>query len=171
MASEKDHSVKVIIVNKINDLDIYEEGWNTLLENCEEACPSQSYIWIKSFFRYILNDSKKWICLFALNSKEEIVGIYPLICQDKKVLLGFYYQNFQTPYHGLNTTRADGLILENYEYVLELFIEKIKETFNVFPIIHAIDIPGFSSSIRSSEKSNKRISFFPARNVRKIILI
>lgn len=149
---------QIIIVQRLDELEKYEDDWNKLLIAYPGAGPTQSFAWVKNFFQYKLKDGAKWICLFAYEDNL-LVGIYPLIFSKRKRIAGFIIQSFSLPYHYLHTYRSDGLILSGYEKVLELFLKEIRRKFGVFPLINVRGIPEISSSCRCLDVSRKRISF------------
>jgi hypothetical protein len=103
-------------------------SWDQLLEKCPESTPTQTFAWIHAFFKYKLPSDTKWICLFAFNNSGKLLGVYPLIISRKLGIAGFTIQFFKIPYDPYHTVRADGILKQDFENILKIFLRVFTET-------------------------------------------
>ena len=151
-------NLQITYVDVHEELDQFQKGWDDLLKICEGSSPLQSYGWVKAYFKYYLSEKKnKWLCLFA-HQDDQMVAVYPLIFQKSRNFPGIHFQRFHQPYDIFHTVRTDGLILPGYEFVLQLFVDKIRSTLKVFPIIQISKIPAYSASYRSLTNQNIKLN-------------
>lgn len=151
-------NVRITYIKNIEELDQFSEEWDDLLEVCDGSSPLQSYAWTKAYFNHYIAEKKtRWICLFA-HQDDQMVAVYPLIFQKSRNFPGIHFQWFHQPYDIFHTVRTDGLILPGYEFVLQLFVNKIRSTLKVFPIIQISKIPVYSASYRSLANQNLKLN-------------
>ena len=153
---------KIIVreARRINELEMYEKSWDQLLEKCPESTPAQTFAWLHAYFKYKLPSETKWICLFAFNDSDELLGVYPLIILKKMGIPGLTIQLFRIPYDALHTARTDGLLKPGYEYILNIFLQYLKRRFKSYPAIKIYRIPNISPSLRCLEKTESRLFYY-----------
>ena len=150
-------NIHIKSVIELNELCDHEKAWNKLLLECPGSGPTQSFGWIQAFFKHKLEKNTRWICLFAYEN-QKLVAVYPLIYLRKKRLPGIVMQFFSMPFDDFHTIRTDGLILPGYEYILVKFINYLRISLKVFPVIVLKGIPYFSATAKSSDFCKKYIS-------------
>ena len=152
------NEIQIILTNRFDELEKHESKWNDLMKKCPGLSPTQSFAWIHGIFSFKIKNDTKWLCLFAYNN-QDLVGVLPLVTNKRKGLAGIYLQLFQSPYDYFHPVRTDGIFLPGFEFVMDLFINKVKYKYKVNPVFQFRYVPDSSSLYRYLSDS-KRNSLF-----------
>ena len=169
MSKKTPKSIRIILAQQISDLFLHEKEWDLLSETCPSVYPTQTFTWTHSFFKHKLNKKTLWVCLFAYYD-DKMIGVFPLVEVKRKQLAGISFQFFSTPSDPFHTIRTGCLVLPGHEYIMELFLKKIKDEFRTFPIIRIANIPECSSSLECVKANSSRISFIKTNSGQEVYL-
>ena len=150
--------IRIILTDRLDELEKHENKWNELMRKCPGLAPTQTFAWVHGLFLYKIKENTQWVCLFAYKN-QDLVGVLPLVRNKRSGLPGLYFQLYQSPYDYYHPVRTDGVILPDYEFVMKLFIDKIKQTYKVNPVLQLRFVPDSSSAYKYlADSKNKAYS-------------
>lgn len=139
--------IRIILADCLDEIENHEQKWNDLMIKCQDMAPTQSFAWIHGLFSFKMKENTNWLCLFAYKN-QDLVGVLPLVGNKRKGLPGFYFQLFQSPYDYYHPVRTDGIFMPGYEFVMDLFFQKIKQTYKVNLVLQLRYVPDSSSAYK-----------------------
>lgn len=119
--------LRVVVVDNLRDLALYEESWNQLANSTKHGQPILSYAWIASWLETQIQPDQLWKCFFVLRG-EKLICARPLIATEM-TFLGLSKHRIVPP-NDLHTPSTDLLChSEDAKEVADTLISAIAKTF------------------------------------------
>jgi hypothetical protein len=145
--------MKIIEVNRVEDLAAYASRWEALLNVCAHPAPSQTPVWVQAFLRHALRPDRTWVCLLAFEA-EELVAVLFLLEGFHAGRPGCGVRLFRTADDPFHTVRAEALIRPGSDQALERFVQHLTTSHRILPVLLMKGVPE-SGSVRTALALNR----------------
>lgn len=130
----------VIDATTPSDLDDHAAQWDRLVQSCPFAYPTQTYGWLKAFYRHKCRPKERMHCLFFYRG-ESLVGVLPLLAGARAHGLGRAPQHYRVPVHDYHTVRTDLLARSDQAAILRAAVRHLSAISPGAPIIRWRKVP------------------------------
>ena len=138
------------------ELDVHARAWDRLIIESPYAYPTQSYGWLRAFYRYKLRRTERMRCLFIYQNRK-LTGVLPLLGGCRVHGLGRADHHYQLPFHDYHTIRVDLLTNADPAAILQVCFDHLSRTSPATPVIRWRKVPATSPIFAAVTGGNRSL--------------
>lgn len=83
--NNEEQTFPIRIIRSLEELEKYQDGWNTLALQAPQRSPMNSWAWLSAYFEKRLEKPERWYCVIA-GTADNLLGVLPVIVSPGKLL-------------------------------------------------------------------------------------